>query len=244
MRKEPLPGEGLPAAVTELYARSLLVLKLHGDWQGGIVAANDSDVVLYNRDTYSYVWPRDGALAAQAFDSAGYPFTAQLFYEFAARAISREGYLLHKYNPDGTLASSWHPWFDRGRAQLPIQEDGTALVLWALWHHFVRYRDIDFIKPLYKPLVKTAADFLCSYLDPATGLPAALLRPLGGAAGHLQLHRRRRLRRPHGGGALLPGLRRDRAGAALLPVRHGDPRGGVENTCGGRTSGASAAASR
>jgi len=173
VRKEPLPRDGLPDAVTELYARSLLVLQLHGDWQGGIVAANDSDVVLYNRDTYSYVWPRDGALAAQAFDSAGYPFTAQLFYGFAARAIGREGCLLHKYNPDGTLASSWHPWFERGRAQLPIQEDGTALVLWALWHHFVRYRDIDFIKPLYKPLIKTAADFLCSFTDPATGLPAA-----------------------------------------------------------------------
>jgi len=172
VRKEPLPREGFPAAVTELYARSLLVLRLHGDWQGGIVAANDSDVVLYNRDTYSYVWPRDGALAAHAFDCAGYPFSAQLFYEFAARAISREGYFLHKYNPDGTLASSWHPWFDRGQAQLPIQEDGTALVLWALWHHFVRYRDIEFIKPLYKPLVKTAADFLCSYLDSTTGLPA------------------------------------------------------------------------
>ncbi|MBI5446316.1 MAG: glycoside hydrolase family 15 protein [Deltaproteobacteria bacterium] len=172
VRKEAPDLDGLPSNVSELYVRSLLVLRTQTDWAGGILAANDSDVVQYNRDTYSYVWPRDGALAAHAFDEAGYPMAAQRFYEFAARAIEREGYLLHKYNPDGTLASSWHPWFEKGRTQLPIQEDGTALVLWALWHHFVRYRDIEFIKPLYRPLVTTAADFLCGYRDPQTGLPS------------------------------------------------------------------------
>jgi len=104
---------------------------------------------------------------------AGYPMVAQRFYEFAARTIEPEGYLLHKYNPDGSLASSWHPWYENGKPQLPIQEDGTALVLWALWRHFVIYRDIEFIKPLYKPLIKRAADFLCSYRDRETGLPSA-----------------------------------------------------------------------
>ncbi|MBI5015484.1 MAG: glycoside hydrolase family 15 protein [Deltaproteobacteria bacterium] len=173
VRKENPPLEGLPAPVVELYGRSLLVLVSQIDGQGGILAANDSDVVQFNRDTYSYVWPRDGALAANALDLAGYPLVAQRFYDFAARAIGAEGYLLHKYNPDGTLASSWHPWFEEGRTQLPIQEDETALVLWALWHHFVLYRDIEFVKPLYKPLVKNAADFLCRYRDAETGLPSA-----------------------------------------------------------------------
>jgi GH15 family glucan-1,4-alpha-glucosidase len=36
----------------------------------------------------------------------------------------------------------------------------------------VLYRDIEFIKPLYKPLIKNAADFICCFRDPATGLPA------------------------------------------------------------------------
>jgi GH15 family glucan-1,4-alpha-glucosidase len=40
---------------------------------------------------------------------------------------------------------------------LPIQEDETALVLSALWNHFVLYRDIDFIKPLYRQLIKHTA---------------------------------------------------------------------------------------
>jgi GH15 family glucan-1,4-alpha-glucosidase len=169
--KETPPLEVLPEAVTRLYRRSLLVLQTQIDWQGGILAGNDSDVIAFNRDTYSYVWPRDGALAAHAMDLAGYPGIAQNFYRFIAGVIEQEGYLLHKYNPDGTIASSWHPWYRQGERQLPIQEDETALVIWSLWHHFVLYRDIEFIKPLYKPLIKNAADFLCSYRDPATGLP-------------------------------------------------------------------------
>jgi glucoamylase len=171
-RKESLSLEGLPDGVADLYRRSLLVLHSQIDGSGGILAANDSDVIQYNRDTYSYVWPRDGALAANALDLAGYPESAGNFYRFIAGVINREGYLLHKYNPDGTPASSWHPWSDNGKPQLPIQEDETALVLWALWHHFVIYRDIAFIKPFYKPLIKNAADFLCRFRDPATGLPA------------------------------------------------------------------------
>ncbi|NVM25252.1 MAG: glycoside hydrolase family 15 protein [Desulfobacterales bacterium] len=171
VRKESPPLELLPEKIGETYRRSLLVLRTQIDWQGGILAANDSDVIQFNRDTYSYIWPRDGALVANAMDLAGYPVIAQNFYNFVAGLIEKEGYLLHKYNPDGTLASSWHPWFRGGKPQLPIQEDETALVIWALWNHFVFYRDIEFIKPLYKPVVKRGADFMCHYRDSETGLP-------------------------------------------------------------------------
>lgn len=160
-----------PEKVAKLYRRSLLILNTEIDWAGGITAANDSDVIQFNRDTYSYVWPRDGAFVAHALDVAGYPVVAQKFYQFTSRIMTDAGYFLHKYNPDGTLASSWHPWSQNGEAQLPIQEDETALVLWALWNHFVAYRDIEFIKPLYRPVIKKAADFLCSYIDEETGLP-------------------------------------------------------------------------
>jgi len=159
--------------IGRLYRISLLVLMTQIDADGGIIAASDSDVIQFNRDTYSYIWPRDGALVANALDLAGYPMISQRFYHFASRTITRDGYFLHKYNPDGTLASSWHPWFKDGRDQLPIQEDETALVIWALWNHFVIYRDIEFIKPLYRQLIKKAADFLCRYREKETGLPEA-----------------------------------------------------------------------
>lgn len=172
VRKETPPLELVPDALAALYRRSLLVLTTQIDWQGGIVAATDSDVIQFNRDTYAYVWPRDGALVAHALDLTGYPTLSRRFFEFMAKLIEGAGYWLHKYNPDGTLASSWHPWYAQGQNQLPIQEDSTALVVWALWHHFVMYRDIEFIKPLYRPLVKRAADFMSQYRDPSTGLPA------------------------------------------------------------------------
>ncbi len=171
--KETPPLEHLPEKVRDLYRRSLLVMGTQIDSEGGITAANDTDVVQFNRDTYSYVWPRDGALAANALDEAGYPLLAQNFYRFIAGRIESNGYFLHKYNPDGTLASSWHPWSLGGQLQLPIQEDETALVIWALWNHFVRYRDLEFIKPFYRPLIKNAAEFMVHYRDVETALPDA-----------------------------------------------------------------------
>ena len=101
MRKEPPPKELFPQKVENLYRRSLLVLRTQIDWRGGNIAASDSDVIQYNRDTYSYIWPRDGALVANALDLAGYPVPAQLFYNFAESIMEKGGYLLHKYNPHG-----------------------------------------------------------------------------------------------------------------------------------------------
>ncbi len=172
IRKESPPLELLPEKLAELYRRSLLIIRTQIDAQGGILAANDSDIIYFNRDTYSYIWPRDGALVAYALDLAGHPTASKNFFRFISKLLQPEGCLLHKFNPDGTLASSWHPWSYEGKSQLPIQEDSTALVLWALWHHFVLYRDLDFIRPLYRPLVKKAADFMCQYRDEKTGLPA------------------------------------------------------------------------
>lgn len=172
-RKETPHLDHLPTKTAQVYRRSLLILRSQVDWQGGIIAANDSDVIQFNRDTYSYVWPRDGALVANALDSAGYPVPARNFYTFMAERIGKDGYFLHKYNPDGTLASSWHPWFFDGKPRLPIQEDETALVIWAMWKHFVLYRDIEFIKPFYKPVIKKAAEFMTRFRDEETGLPAA-----------------------------------------------------------------------
>ncbi len=180
--KEPTHFAGLSPSIVDLYKRSLLVIRTHVDEAGGIIAANDSDILHFARDTYSYVWPRDGALVAHALDMAGYPEITIKFFGFCADVMHPGGYLLHKYNPDGSLASSWHPWVGAptgagqgqltlGRPQLPIQEDETALVVWSLWQHFRRYRDIDAVKPLYGRLVKRAAEFMVGYRDKATGLP-------------------------------------------------------------------------
>jgi GH15 family glucan-1,4-alpha-glucosidase len=161
----------LPEKIREHYRMSLLAIRTHTDNRGAIIAANDSDIGSSVRDTYSYLWPRDGALVSHALALAGFIDIPRNFYNLCARVLTREGYLLHKYNPDGTLASSWHPWYRGGGKELPIQEDETALVIWALWRYFEIFRDVEFIKPLYRPLVIAAGNFLLRFRDPVTCLP-------------------------------------------------------------------------
>jgi GH15 family glucan-1,4-alpha-glucosidase len=163
--------DDLPESIQEQYKISLLVIRTQIDNGGAIIAANDSDISPYINDSYSYLWPRDGALVANALNKAGYLDLPREFFKFCADVLTNQGYLLHKYNPDGTLASSWHPWYRGGSKELPIQEDESALVLWALWHHFQEYGDVYFIKPLYRSLICPIADFLVDYRDPEKGLP-------------------------------------------------------------------------
>ena len=165
---------GLPEEVQRLYRKSLLIIRTQIDHDGAVIAATDSDIVQFGRDTYTYMWPRDGAIVTMALIQAGYPDITRRFFEFCSHLMTAGGFLLHKYNPDGSVGSSWHPWVTvDGRRQLPIQEDETALVVWALWTHFNTFRDVEFIRPLYKPLVKVMGDFMLRYREPHTRLPAA-----------------------------------------------------------------------
>ena len=162
----------LPRSVARLFKTSLMIMRTHVDSSGAIIASCDSDILQFNRDTYSYVWPRDGAIAAMAFDCGGFQEVSKLFFQFCDRTISSKGFFHHKYSPDGSVGSSWLASVDAdGQGQLPIQEDETALVLYALWKHFQKYRDIEFISSVYQHLVVKAADFLLDYIDPRTGLP-------------------------------------------------------------------------
>jgi len=171
VNKEHFAYGDLPAGVVALFKRSLLVARSQIDQNGAIIAANDSDTLQFARDTYSYMWPRDGALVANAMGQAGYRDPARRFFEFCAGVITDEGYFLHKYNPDGSPASSWHPWIAGGQPQLPIQEDETALVIWALWQHFLHFHDVELFKPFYRTLITRPAEFLLRYRDAQTGLP-------------------------------------------------------------------------
>jgi oligosaccharide amylase len=173
VEKESRSSGDLPKSVTDIFNRSLLVLRTQIDNRGAIIAANDSDIVRFGRDTYSYMWGRDGAFVSAALAKAGYSHVCQRFFGFCSRVLSEEGYLFQHYNPDESLASNWHSWISDGVEVLPIQEDSTALVLWALWIHYQCTKDIEFIRPLYKELVIKSADFLVKHRDSETLLPTA-----------------------------------------------------------------------
>jgi len=175
LSKEKIYFSNLPTKIVEQCKKSLLILRTNIDSHGAILAGNDSDILHFARDTYSYMWPRDGALTAHALDTAGYFGITRYFFDFCLNIISKgkesSGYFLHKYNPDGSLGSSWHPWVNAHEKILPIQEDGTGLVVWALWFHFDKFRDIEFTANQYENLVIRCGDFLASYRDGKTGLP-------------------------------------------------------------------------
>lgn len=171
VHKESLQLQGLPKSVIDVFNRSLLILRTQIDNNGAIIAANDSDIIRFGKDTYSYAWGRDGAFVAAALAKAGYSHTCMKYFDFCGRVLSDEGYLFQHYNPDGSLASNWHSWLVEGKEVLPIQEDSTALTLWALWIHYQSLKDIESIRPLYHTLIKKAADFLVRYRDPQTLLP-------------------------------------------------------------------------
>ncbi|OME86834.1 glycoside hydrolase family 15 [Paenibacillus sp. FSL A5-0031] len=161
----------LPHDVVKMFKQSLLLVRTQVDERGAILAANDTDILQYNRDHYSYMWPRDGALIADAMSMAGYQSVIAPFFHFCAQALSPEGYLYHKYNPDGTVGSSWHPYIVQGSRRLPIQEDETALVLFALWKDYSRNQVIELPQSLYSNLIRKAATFLTSYMEPSLSLP-------------------------------------------------------------------------
>ena len=171
--KEPRDLSILPTELRTLYNRSLITMRVHTDNDGGIIASSDTDMLHHGRDTYSYVWPRDAAVIASALDISGYHDVATRFFTFIAKCIEPGGYMMHKYRSDGVLGSSWHPWMQQGVPQLPIQEDETAATVFALWQHYERVRDLEFIESLYNPFIEPAAKFMCEYIEPTTGLPQA-----------------------------------------------------------------------
>src|SRR3989338_11032973 len=74
--------QGLSPQIVSLFNKSLLTVRAHVDNRGAIIASSDSDMLKSGRDTYSYMWPRDGALTAYALDKAGYYNVTQKFYAF------------------------------------------------------------------------------------------------------------------------------------------------------------------
>lgn len=150
-----------------LYTRSLLILRTQTDNDGAIIAANDSEFVKKGgKDSYSYMWPRDGAHSAMAYIESGYPELAKNFFLFCEKVITKEGFLHHKYYTDISkgIGSSWHPWVDKySNEQLPIQEDETASVIITLYKYYEHYEDRGLITELWNSFIVPALNFLIDY---------------------------------------------------------------------------------
>ncbi|MCH7519492.1 MAG: FAD-dependent oxidoreductase, partial [Candidatus Dadabacteria bacterium] len=170
VNKKKLDFTGLSDRAKNLFKRSLLVIRTQTDKRGAIIASNDSDILFFNRDTYSYMWPRDGALVSRSLDRAGYNDITENFFNVCNKVITDQGFLLPKFRADWSVGSSWHPWIKHGRRRLPIQEDETALVLDALWKHYEKHKSASFIKEVSN-FINLSSGFLLNFIDDKTGLP-------------------------------------------------------------------------
>jgi len=153
--------------------KSLMLIKAHIDKRGGIIASCDSSIYNYGRDYYSYVWPRDGAYAIWPLIRLGYTEEPKKFFEFCRDILAPGGYLMHKYQPDRAIGSTWHPLLHGHRRELAIQEDETASVIYMLGEYYEHTGDEDFVRNIYGTLIQPAANFMAEFIDEQTGLPHA-----------------------------------------------------------------------
>ncbi len=162
-------GEGYE----KLVRQGIAVLLGHVGVNGAVPASLDTDILKFNLDTYAYLWPRDAVMVATVLDAMGYwSFTRRLYELLFGQLLSDEGFLYQKYNADGTVGSTWHPWTVNSRASRNIQEDETAISIYGLWVHFSASRDYFLLRSAYEGVEK-ATEFLVDFRDERTRLPLA-----------------------------------------------------------------------
>ena len=157
----------------EALTKSLLIIKAHCDERGSILASGDSSIFNYGRDYYCYCWPRDAAFAIWPLMRLGLFTEARNFFDFVRDTRHPDGYLMHKYQPDRAIGSTWHPLVHNRSKELAIQEDETAIVLFMIGEYYKLSGDRLYIENNFDSFISPCADFLSKYIDEDTGLPHA-----------------------------------------------------------------------
>jgi GH15 family glucan-1,4-alpha-glucosidase len=164
-------SDRLPAELRHAFTHSALMIKAHTDKRGAVIASSDTSMLNYSRDAYAYCWPRDGAYALWPLIRLGYVAEPRRFFEFCRRGLHSGGYLMHKYQADGALGSSWHPYVHGTITAPPIQEDETAIVLFMFSQFYKAQDDPKLLAEFYDSFAVKMADFLVGFIDESTGLP-------------------------------------------------------------------------
>lgn len=149
------------AGLDALYYRSVLVFRLMWDENcGGLLAAPELDEEFTRCGRYAYCWGRDAAFITSAMDKCGLTSEVEKFYRWAAGAQEASGVWQQRYHMDGNLAPSWG-----------LQIDETGSIVWGILKHYEATKNRAFLFEMWE-CVRRAVDFLCSFRDGDTGLPA------------------------------------------------------------------------
>jgi len=163
----------LPKELRTPFRNNLLLVKAAIDHQGGVIASTDTTMLNYWRDAYTYCWPRDGGFSLLPLLRLGYKSELKNFFDFSRRGLHPDGFLQQKYQPDGAIGTTWHPYLAQGRVVPPIQEDETAIVVYLFCQYMRKHRDRKIFDEFYNSLVVPMCNFMTSYIDPQTKLPHA-----------------------------------------------------------------------
>ncbi|MBC7546220.1 glycoside hydrolase family 15 protein, partial [Candidatus Saccharibacteria bacterium] len=163
----------LPVDHKRSLQHSLLIVKAHCDDRGSVLASGDSSIFNYGRDYYCYCWPRDACYALWPLIRLGHYTEAKRFFSFARDTMHKDGYLMHKYQPDRAIGSTWHPLVHGRRKELAIQEDETACVVFMINEYYEASQDRMLVDDMYHTFVVPAANFMLRFIDDQTGLPHA-----------------------------------------------------------------------
>ena len=153
--------------------KGLLIIKAHCDERGSVLASGDSSIFNFGRDYYCYCWPRDAAYAVWPLLRTGHYAEAKRFFEFARDTMHRDGYLMHKYQPDRAIGSTWHPLLHGRHKELAIQEDETASVIFMMGEYYKVSKDKTYIHTFFDSFIAPCANFMTGFVDESTGLPHA-----------------------------------------------------------------------
>ena len=163
----------MPEEMRGSVRKSLLILKSHFDKHGAVIASTDTTMKNYTRDAYAYCWPRDAAYALWPLLRLGYRDELTAFFDFCRTGLHKDGYLMHKYQPDGAPGSSWHPYIVGNRTIAPFHDDETAVVVFLFGQYYEATSDKAALSEFYDTLIKPMANFMAGYIDETTKLPHA-----------------------------------------------------------------------
>lgn len=137
-----------------IYHRTILLYPLlTNEETGGISAAIEVDEQLTQCGRYSYCWTRDAVFITKAMDILNMSKETEKFYKtFCKNTQSKNGMWEQRFYTDGQLAPCWG-----------YQIDETASVIYGVYDHYTRTKEVKFLKDNLKMLEK-AVTYLEKYV--------------------------------------------------------------------------------
>ncbi len=141
--------------IEQIYKRTILLYPLLTNSEtGGISAGVEVDEQKSKCGRYSYCWPRDAIYITEAFDNLKMEKETEKFYKnFCKNTQSKDGMWEQRFYTDGTLAPCWG-----------YQIDETASVVYGVYKHYEKVKDLKFLKDNLK-MCEKAVSFLKKYVE-------------------------------------------------------------------------------